>query len=103
MMTELNEDTIRAECRAWLEANWDPNLGLVDWRHKLAESGWGNPHWPSRWYGRDLPVGLVPIVKEEFARIGASAPPKPASVCWPPPRSWRTAPTCTKKSSCSAS
>ena len=74
MMTELNEDTIRAECRAWLEANWDPNLGLVDWRHKLAESGWGNPHWPSRWYGRDLPVGLVPIVKEEFARIGAIGP-----------------------------
>ena len=71
MMTELNEETVRAECRAWLEANWNPNLGLVEWRHKLAESGWGNPHWPSRWYGRDLPVGLVPVVKEEFARIGA--------------------------------
>ena len=70
-MTELNEDTVRAECRAWLEANWDPNLGLVEWRHKLAESGWGNPHWPSRWYGRDLPVGLVPVVKEEFSRLGA--------------------------------
>ena len=73
-MTELNEDTVRAECRAWLEANWDPNLGLVEWRHKLAESGWGNPHWPSRWYGRDLPVGLVPVVKEEFARIQAIGP-----------------------------
>ena len=70
-MTELTEESVRAECRAWLEANWDPNLGLVEWRHKLAESGWGNPHWPSRWYGRDLPVGLVPIVEEEFSRIGA--------------------------------
>jgi alkylation response protein AidB-like acyl-CoA dehydrogenase len=32
---------------------------------------WGVPHWPSRWYGRDLPVGLVPVVEEEFKRIGA--------------------------------
>jgi alkylation response protein AidB-like acyl-CoA dehydrogenase len=43
----------------------------VEWRLKLAESGWGVPHWPSRWYGRDLPVGLVPVVQEEFKRIGA--------------------------------
>ena len=70
-MTEINEDDVRAEARAWLEANWDPDYGLVEWRLKLAESGWGVPHWPSRWYGRDLPVGLVPVVEEEFRRIGA--------------------------------
>ena len=70
-MTELTEDSVRAECRQWLEANWDPNLGLVEWRLKLAESGWGNPHWPKRWYGRDLPAGLMPVVEEEFKRIGA--------------------------------
>jgi hypothetical protein len=70
-MTETNEDTVRAEVRAWLEANWNPDYGLVEWRLKLAETGWGVPHWPSRWYGRDLPVGLVPVVEEEFKRIGA--------------------------------
>ena len=70
-MTEINEDTVRAEARAWLEANWKPDYGLVEWRLKLAQSGWGVPHWPSRWYGRDLPVGLVPVVEEEFKRIGA--------------------------------
>jgi len=70
-MTELTEESVRAECRAWLEANWDPNLGLVEWRMKLAESGWGNPHWPTKWYGRDLPAGLMPVVEEEFKRIGA--------------------------------
>ena len=70
-MTETNEASVRAEVRAWLGANWDPNLGLVEWRKKLAAAGWGNPHWPSRWYGRDLPVGLVPVVEEEFQRIGA--------------------------------
>src|SRR5438552_10256674 len=70
-MTEISEDTVRADVRAWLEANWSPDYGLVEWRVKLAESGWGVPHWPSRWYGRDLPVGLVRVVEEEFKRIGA--------------------------------
>ena len=70
-MTEISEDTVRADARAWLEANWNPDYGLVEWRLKLAESGWGVPHWPSRWYGRDLPIGLVPVVEEEFKRIGA--------------------------------
>ncbi len=70
-MTEINEASVRAEVRAWLEKNWDPNLGLVEWRNKLCDSGWGAPHWPKEWYGRDLPVGLVPVVDEEFARIGA--------------------------------
>jgi alkylation response protein AidB-like acyl-CoA dehydrogenase len=70
-MSEITEASVRAECRAWLEANWDPNLGLVEWRNKLCDSGWGAPHWPSQWHGRDLPVGLVPVVEEEFKRIGA--------------------------------
>ena len=70
-MTEISEDTVRAEVRAWLKANWSPDYGLVEWRLKLAESGWGVPHWPSRWYGRELPVGLVPVIEEEFKRIGA--------------------------------
>ncbi len=70
-MTEITEASVRAEVRAWLEANWNPNLGLVEWREKLADSGWGAPHWPKDWYGRDLATGLVPVVEEEFQRIGA--------------------------------
>ena len=57
--------------RAWLEANWNPELGLVDWRKKLAASGWGVPHWPKQWYGRDLPVAFNAVVDEEFQKIGA--------------------------------
>ena len=70
-MTEHTEDSVRAEVRAWLEANWSADYGLVEWRTKLIESGWGAPHWPTQWYGRDLPVGFVPVVDEEFARTGA--------------------------------
>jgi len=67
----MNDDTVRAEVRAWLAANWNAEQGLVEWRTKLAGSGWGAPNWPSRWYGRDLPEGFVPVVEEEFARVGA--------------------------------
>jgi alkylation response protein AidB-like acyl-CoA dehydrogenase len=70
-MSEMNEASVRAEVRAWLEANWNPELGLIEWRNKLVDSGWGAPHWPSAWHGRDLPTGLVPVVEEEFKRIGA--------------------------------
>src|SRR5438477_9956940 len=70
-MSEPTEASVRGEVRAWLEANWNPDLGLVEWRNKLCESGWGAAHWPSQWYGRDLPVAFNSIVDEEFARIGA--------------------------------
>lgn len=70
-MSELTEDSVRAEVRAWLEANWNPELGLVEWRNKLADSGWGVPAWPKEWYGRDLPAALVPVVDEEFQKVGA--------------------------------
>lgn len=70
-MTELTAESVRAEVRAWLAANWNTELGLVEWRNKLVDSGWGAPHWPKNWYGRDLPARFVPIVEEEFDRIGA--------------------------------
>ncbi|HQT77480.1 MAG: hypothetical protein B7Z80_14095 [Rhodospirillales bacterium 20-64-7] len=70
-MSEMTEASVRAEVRAWLEANWNTDQGLVAWRHKLIDSGWGVPTWPAAWYGRDLPAALAPIVEEEFQRIGA--------------------------------
>ena len=70
-MSEITAESVRAEARAWLEENWNPDQGLVEWRNKLAGSGWGAPHWPKEWHGRDLPVGMVPVVDEEFDRIGA--------------------------------
>ena len=70
-MSEINQDEIRAEVRAWLEANWNPERGLVEWRNMLADSGWGVPAWPERWHGRGLPQAVVPMIEEEFQRIGA--------------------------------
>src|SRR5947207_310319 len=70
-MSDLTEESVRSEVRAWLEANWTPDLGLVEWRNKLIDSGWGVPGWPKDWYGRDLPPGLVPVVDEELQRASA--------------------------------
>jgi alkylation response protein AidB-like acyl-CoA dehydrogenase len=70
-MSKLREEQVRAEVLTWLAANWDPELSLVTWRNKLADSGWGMPQWPETWYGRGLPIGLARVVEEEFAGVGA--------------------------------
>jgi len=70
-MSEHTEDTVRAEVRAWLAENWDPHLGLVAWRNKLVDSGWGMPNWPTDWHGRGLPSELTRVVEAEFEGVGA--------------------------------
>jgi alkylation response protein AidB-like acyl-CoA dehydrogenase len=70
-MSEPTEAAIRAEVRAWLVANWNSDYGLVEWRGKLVDAGWGAPSWPKAWHGRDLPAAFDRIVDEEIRRIGA--------------------------------
>ncbi len=70
-MSEYTEEFVRAELRAWLEENWDPDLSLLEWRNILVDSGWGMPQWPKEWFGCDLPVGLLRVVDEEFKRVDA--------------------------------
>ena len=65
----MNEAEVRAEVRAWLAENWDPALGLVEWRTRLAHSGWGMPTWPKRWYGREMPEAMVPVIEPVERRI----------------------------------
>ncbi|MEM7408756.1 MAG: acyl-CoA dehydrogenase family protein [Myxococcota bacterium] len=67
----VTEASVRAEVRAWLEAHWDPELSLRDWRERLADSGWGCPTWPEAWYGRGLPLAMESVVRQEFRRAGA--------------------------------
>ena len=70
-MTSHDEREVRAEVRAWLQTHWNPAARLVDWRNRLADSGWGVPHWPESWHGRGLPVALLPAIEEEFDSIAA--------------------------------
>ncbi|MDP6706373.1 MAG: acyl-CoA dehydrogenase family protein [Alphaproteobacteria bacterium] len=70
-MAEPTETAVRAEVRAWLEANWSPDQSLVAWRNRLADSGWGMPTWPAEWFGKGFSAALATVVEEEFQRIGA--------------------------------
>ncbi len=70
-MSTHDEQSTRREVRAWLQQHWDIKRSLIAWRNLLADSGWGMPHWPQAWYGRDLPIALLPAVEEEFEAIGA--------------------------------
>src|SRR5580693_8323489 len=70
-MNKVSEAEVRDEVREWLAANWDPDMSLVEWRSKLADSGWGMPQWPKEWYGRGLTHALARVVEEEFANVGA--------------------------------
>jgi alkylation response protein AidB-like acyl-CoA dehydrogenase len=70
-MSRVSEAEVRAEVREWLAANWDPDMSLVEWRSRLADSGWGMPQWPEEWYGRGLPHTLARVVEEELANLGA--------------------------------
>jgi len=71
----MDAESVRAEVRAWLEANWNPEQSLLEWRNKLADSGWGCPTWPLEWYGRGLSPALGEVVNEEFEKIGAVGTP----------------------------
>lgn len=70
-MSEPTVESVRAEVRAWLTANWNPDLGLVEWRNKLVDSGWGAPTWPVEWYGKGYSHPLGRVVEEEIERVGA--------------------------------
>ena len=70
-MVETDEAAVVLAVREWLAAHWDPEASLVAWRHLLADSGWGVPHWPREWFGRGLPVALNPAIEAEFEAVGA--------------------------------
>lgn len=64
-------EALRQEVTEWLDANWDPNARLIDWRTRLVDSGWAMPTWPERWYGRGLSGTEAAVVADAFAAAGA--------------------------------
>ena len=65
------EGDLRAEVTAWIEAHWDPDRSLLDWRRELYASGWAVPSWPARWGGRDLPRSAEDVVARALAEAAA--------------------------------
>jgi alkylation response protein AidB-like acyl-CoA dehydrogenase len=81
------QEAVRAECRAWLQANlpWEYGKGfpprfddlaeevvfLRDWQHRLAEGRWVGVTWPEEYGGRGAGPLHHYIVQEELARARA--------------------------------
>ena len=72
-MTDVAQ--VREELRRWIEAEWDPELSLVEWRARLADAGWACPTWPREWCGRSLPAAFAEIVADELASAGVPGAP----------------------------
>jgi len=65
----------RTEARIWLKENWDPERPLGKWWAMMADSGWGFPHYPTEWFGRDLSTDQLAGIEAEFEAVGAYGPP----------------------------
>ena len=85
-MTEAAEEELRAEARAWLEANFPPWRASVGaparynseqrraWHRVQYEGGWGAPTWPVEYGGKGFGPVEYAIWADEKARIGANIP-----------------------------
>ena len=49
-----SEPSTLVDLEAWLRQAWDPTLTLREWWARLAASGWSQPHWPSKWFGKAM-------------------------------------------------
>ena len=67
----LNEEAFEGEFRSWVRANWDPAANLPEWRPLLANSGWGCPSLPRKWFGKDAPLKMDVVAKRVLVEEGA--------------------------------
>src|SRR5262245_27721516 len=42
-VTEARPELVAQEAASWVSDQWDPELGLFEWRRLLAEAGWAKP------------------------------------------------------------
>ncbi|MEI7914884.1 MAG: acyl-CoA dehydrogenase family protein [Mycobacteriaceae bacterium] len=67
----MTDDQLRAEVRAWLAENWDPNTDRAEWAMRVFDAGWAAPSWEPDFGGRELSDSQSRIVAAEFASVGA--------------------------------
>jgi alkylation response protein AidB-like acyl-CoA dehydrogenase len=60
-----------AEVKDWLADNWEADLTVAEWWHRLGTSGWAVPTWPSEWFGKDLSRDESNRVQQAIADFGA--------------------------------
>jgi alkylation response protein AidB-like acyl-CoA dehydrogenase len=73
--SDVAREELRAEVRAWLDENWNPDLSADDWWQIVHEAGWSAPHLPPEQGGRSLHPAAINTVRSVFAEAGALRPP----------------------------
>jgi alkylation response protein AidB-like acyl-CoA dehydrogenase len=74
-MKTVAPTNVRQEAETWFREIWDPEVTLGHWWERLAESGWGFPTWPERWFGRGLGSDQAKQVDAARSAVGAVGPP----------------------------
>jgi alkylation response protein AidB-like acyl-CoA dehydrogenase len=74
-MTLPSPEDVRAEVKAWLEENWNPDLTVGEWWDVLARSGYAAPTFPVETWGKGWPRDLAMVVNEAIVEHGAIGPP----------------------------
>ncbi len=71
----ISEDELSAGVRTWLAESWDPDITVGEWWRRLADSGYGFPHWPTEWFGRSMTNLEAATVRKEMAAARVIGPP----------------------------
>jgi alkylation response protein AidB-like acyl-CoA dehydrogenase len=69
-------DAILSDLRAWLQANWDPDITVGQWWERLGLAGWAAPGLPENAYGKGMArADTITIAQaiSDFGAIGAPA------------------------------
>jgi alkylation response protein AidB-like acyl-CoA dehydrogenase len=68
-------EEVKAEVKAWLADNWDPDLTVAQWWDRLARSGYAAPTFPEDAWGKGWPRALANAVNDAIREAGAIGPP----------------------------
>jgi len=74
-MTMPTAEDVRAEVKAWLEENWNPDLTVAEWWDVLARSGYAAPTFPEDAWGKGWTRDLATVVNQAIVEHGAIGPP----------------------------
>ena len=66
----MNSAEIRSAVSKFIDAEFDPELSLIEWRTRLLDGGWAAPLWPADWFGRGFNQEQASVVAEVFRERG---------------------------------
>ena len=66
----MNSAEIRRAVSKFIDAEFDPELSLIEWRTRLLDAGWAAPLWPADWFGRGFNQEQASVVAEVFRERG---------------------------------